>query len=80
MVDNDVNITHNVKAQGNQPHHEDSISDTRNEGDEATPIHGRQYPRHVREETPDDAEDEHVVESVRILKEKQKAIMGHFSR
>ncbi|XP_075101815.1 uncharacterized protein LOC142177243 [Nicotiana tabacum] len=43
-------------------------------------VHGGQYPEHVRETTPDDAEDEHVAETVRIPREQQKAIMGHLSR
>ncbi|XP_070008755.1 uncharacterized protein [Nicotiana sylvestris] len=43
MEDNEVNIAHNVEAQGNQPQHKDSISDTRNEGDEATLVHGRLF-------------------------------------
>jgi len=75
---NDVNITYNVETQENQPQHEDSISYTRNE--EATLFHGGQYPRRVREATPDDAEDEHVAETVRILREQQKDIMHHLSR
>nr|XP_016488809.1 PREDICTED: uncharacterized protein LOC107808756 [Nicotiana tabacum] len=58
MTDNGVNYTHNLEAQGNQPQHEDSISVTRSKGNEATPVHGRRYPRHVREATPNNAEEE----------------------
>nr|XP_018628223.1 uncharacterized protein LOC108946138 [Nicotiana tomentosiformis] len=56
MAYNNVNGTRNPEIQGKQTHFEDSISDTRNEGNDATPVHDRQYPRQVRETTPDDAE------------------------
>nr|XP_016466990.1 PREDICTED: uncharacterized protein LOC107789645 [Nicotiana tabacum] len=62
MADNGFNTTYNVEAQGNQPQHEDSISDTHNEGNEATPVHGGQYPLYVRVATHDVAEDEHVIQ------------------
>ncbi|XP_075077110.1 uncharacterized protein LOC107813568 [Nicotiana tabacum] len=39
MAANDVNVAHNIEGHENLPQHEDSISDTRNDGDEATPIY-----------------------------------------
>ncbi|XP_070050724.1 uncharacterized protein [Nicotiana tomentosiformis] len=80
MATNDVIITHNVEGHENLPQHEALISDTHNERDEATPVHRGKYPRHVWEPTPDDVEEEHVEEKVRILSEHQKAIMSHLSR
>ena len=58
MVDNTVNGARNPEIQGEQPHFEDSISDTRNEGNDATPVHDRRYPRQVLEATPEDADEE----------------------
>nr|XP_009592820.1 SKP1-like protein 4 [Nicotiana tomentosiformis] len=46
-----------------QPHFEDSVSDTYNERNDATPVYNKQYPRHVWGTTPDDAEEEHVVDA-----------------
>lgn len=80
IVANNVNITHNIDAHKNLSQHKDSISDIRNKGDVATAIHGGQYPRYVREAIPDDAEDEHVAETIRILRKQQKAIMAHLSK
>ena len=47
---------------------DDSTIETRNEGDETTPLREEQNPRHVRSPIPDDADDEHVVEMVKILR------------
>ncbi|XP_070032068.1 uncharacterized protein [Nicotiana tomentosiformis] len=80
MADNTVNGTHNPQIQGEQPHFEDSISDTRNEGNDATPVHDSRYPRQVREATPDDTDEEHVADAVRILQEQQTVTLGHLTR
>ncbi|XP_075097903.1 uncharacterized protein LOC142175223 [Nicotiana tabacum] len=77
MADNTVNDAHNPEIQGDQPHFEDSISDTRNEGNETTQVHDRRYPRQVRETTPDDANEEQVADAVRILQEQQAIILAH---
>nr|XP_009611227.1 uncharacterized protein LOC104104775 [Nicotiana tomentosiformis] len=37
MAANDVNVAHNIEGHENLPQHEDSISDTRNDGDEDIP-------------------------------------------
>nr|XP_009605952.1 uncharacterized protein LOC104100431 [Nicotiana tomentosiformis] len=71
-----VFTTHNLEAKGDQPHHEDSVSDTRNEGNDATPVHDRRHPRHVREATPDDAEEEHVVEADKVMTKLKQAFSG----
>ncbi|XP_070049524.1 uncharacterized protein [Nicotiana tomentosiformis] len=63
MTDNTVNNTYNPEIRGDQPHSEDSISDTHNEESDATPVHDIQYPRHIRGTTPDDADEEHVVDA-----------------
>ncbi|XP_070032591.1 uncharacterized protein [Nicotiana tomentosiformis] len=63
MADNTVNNMHNPEIRGDQPHFEDSISDTRNEENDATLVHDRQNPRQVRETTSDDADEEHVVDA-----------------
>ncbi|XP_070004613.1 uncharacterized protein [Nicotiana sylvestris] len=76
MVDNDVNNTHNPEIQGDQPHFEDSINDTRDEENDATPVHNRKYPRQVWEATPDDADDEHVVDAKAI---KGQALADHLA-
>ncbi|XP_075102899.1 uncharacterized protein LOC142177595 [Nicotiana tabacum] len=39
MADNTINGTRNPEIQGEQPHFEDTISDTRNEENDATPTH-----------------------------------------
>lgn len=62
------------------PQHKDSINDTHNEGGETTPVREGLYSPYVREPTPDDAEEEHVAETIRIVREQQKAIKGHLSR
>nr|XP_016435097.1 PREDICTED: uncharacterized protein LOC107761385 [Nicotiana tabacum] len=69
MADNGVNNTIKLEAQGNQPQHEDSISDICSEGNEATSVHGRRYPRHVREATPDDAERNTLLKRETLTKE-----------
>lgn len=46
--------------------HDDSTNETRNE---ATLVCEGNYPRHVRGPTPHDTEDEHVVETVKILRD-----------
>ncbi|XP_070049049.1 uncharacterized protein [Nicotiana tomentosiformis] len=74
MADNTVNNPHNPEIQGEQPYFEDSISDTRNEGNDITPVHDRWYPRQVRETTPNDDDEEHVVYVVRVLFGIQKEI------
>ncbi|XP_019266223.1 PREDICTED: uncharacterized protein LOC109243704 [Nicotiana attenuata] len=63
MTDNTVNKTHNPEIQGDQPNFENSISETRNEENDTILVHNRQYPRQVRETTPDDADEEHVVDA-----------------
>ncbi|XP_070036940.1 uncharacterized protein [Nicotiana tomentosiformis] len=80
MADNTINNMHYPEIRGDQPYFEDSISDTHNEENGATPVHDRQYPRHVRETTPDDADEEHVVDAVRVLQEQQAIILGHLTR
>lgn len=55
-------------------------NETHNEGAEATPVHEGHYPRRLQDLNPDDAEDEHVAETVKILREHQKVIMDHLSR
>ncbi|XP_070046739.1 uncharacterized protein [Nicotiana tomentosiformis] len=77
MADND---TRNPEIQGEQPHFEDSISDTCNEGNDATLVHDRRYPRQVREATPDDADEGHVADAVRVLQEQQAITLGHLTR
>ncbi|XP_070045710.1 uncharacterized protein [Nicotiana tomentosiformis] len=37
-------------------------------------------PKLVRDATPDDAEEEHVVEVIRVLQEQQEVILGHLTR
>ncbi|XP_070045518.1 uncharacterized protein [Nicotiana tomentosiformis] len=80
MADNTVNDARNPEIRGDQPHFEDSISDTRNEGNDATPVHDRRYPRHVREITPDDADEEQAADAVRILQEQQAIILVNLTR
>jgi len=78
-----VNNSYDVGAHNE---HEDvfqrdgSTSETRNEGDEKTPVREGLYPRHVRRPTPDVADDEHVRETVKILREQHRKIMNHLSR
>lgn len=80
MTVNDVNNTYNIEAREELSERDDSINETHNEGDETTPIQEGQYHWHVREPTPYDAEEEHVMEIVEILRERQKEIMKHLSR
>jgi len=67
MTDNTVNNTYNPKIRGDQPHFENSIVDIHIEGNDVTPVHDIQYPRHVRETTSDGANEEHVVDAVSVL-------------
>ncbi|XP_070042754.1 uncharacterized protein [Nicotiana tomentosiformis] len=80
MEENNINVTRNPEIQGEQPHFDDSISDTRNEGNDATPVFDGRYTRQVRETTDDDADEEHVADAVRVLQEQQAIILGHLMR
>ncbi|XP_070054370.1 uncharacterized protein [Nicotiana tomentosiformis] len=80
MADNTINGTRNPEIQGEQPHFDDTISDTRNEENDDTPTHDGRYPRQVWERTPNDADEEHVAGAMRVLQGQQAIILGHLTR